>query len=686
MSRTLLDDLLSPDGTRRPRRARAAAHRGRNATVLGIGLVLVALNLRIGVASVGPVLTSIRDDLGLSAPAASLLTTIPVIAFGAFAFLAPVLTRRLGMYRLLGLAMAALAAGIVLRLQPSLVSLFAGTVIVGAAIAIANVVMPALIKRDFPHRIGPWMGLYSTMIFLSAAIADGLTVPLLPVVGGHWRRALALWAIPAVVAFLVWIPQLFRAPGQPGQAPAAAGVPAAAAEPSFRALLTDPVALALTAYMAIQCTGYYVTLTWLPTLLQDHGMAPHTAGWMLSYSAFPGIAAALVSPVLARRIRPTWVPIAVSVILYGAAYAGLAVAPLRATYLWMTLLGLGQGASISLALSYIAWRSPDVRHTAHVSTMTQGFGYLLASLGPIGIGAIHAASGSWTVPLIVLTALLVLQLIAGALASRERHVLTGRAGRVLALSETTGSQPTESDQLRSNEPRPDDLWFDELRFDEPKSSEPRFEELRFDEPRSGEPRFEELRFAEPKSNEPIPDDPISDAAVSGDPISDESIAHEPIFHELIADRPISDDLASDGPWPNDLGSADLRSEEPESDEPRPDELMSKAPESGAPRPDEAESDASESGEPRPDDLVSDDPESVEPRSDDLAPDDAEPDEPISDHPASGDPGTDGPASDEAVEGPWENVVNQWLSQPNPALPRPYAPQNQATTGSEQHVG
>jgi MFS transporter, CP family, cyanate transporter len=678
MSRTLLDDdLLLPDGTRRPRRAQAAAHRGQNATVLGIGLVLIALNLRIGVASVGPVLTSIRDDLGLSAPVASLLTTIPVIAFGAFAFLAPVLTRRLGMYRLLGLAMAALAAGIVLRLQPSLVSLFAGTVIVGAAIAIANVVMPALIKRDFPHRIGPWMGLYSTMIFLSAAIADGLTVPLLPAVGGHWRRALALWAIPAVAAFLVWIPQLFRTPGQAGQAPAAAGVPAAAGEPSFRALLTDPVALALTAYMAIQCTGYYVTLTWLPTLLQDHGMAPHTAGWMLSYSAFPGIAAALVSPVLARRIRPTWVPIAVSVILYGAAYAGLAVAPLRATYLWMTLLGLGQGASISLALSYIAWRSPDVRHTAHVSTMTQGFGYLLASLGPIGIGAIHAASGSWTVPLIVLAGLLVLQLIAGALASRERHVLASYA---VALPETTRSQLAESDQPKSSGPRSDDPLFAELRFDEPKSDEPRFEELRFDEPRSDEPGFEELRFEEPRSDEPISDDPISDAATSGDPISDEPIFHELIFHELISHELISHELISHELMSDETTSDDLTSDDLTSDAPRPDDLRSEDLRSGNLGSGDLASDV-----PRSDNLASNDPgsnepESDEPRSDNLVPEDAEPDEPRSDDLVSDEPGTDEPGSDEAIEAPWDNVVNEWLSQPNPALPRPYAPQNQATTG------
>jgi len=430
-----ISEELEPSAdARRPRGGQLTARGRLTAAVLTAGLLLIALNLRIGVASVGPLLTSIRDDLGLSATVASLLTTIPVVAFGACAFLAPWLTRRLGTHQLLGLAMAALAVGIAMRRQPSLASLFAGTVIVGAAIAIANVVMPAVIKHDFPERVGPWMSVYSTALFLSAAIADGLTVPLMPLAGGQWRPALALWTVPAVAACLLWLPQFFRAAGQAGPA----GAPAAPG-PSFRAILTDPVAIAVTAFMGLQCTGYYVTLTWLPTLLQDHGMDPHSAGWMLSYSAFPGIAAALVSPALARRIRPTWVPIVVSVLCYGAAYAGLAVAPVRAAYLWMTLLGLGQGASISLSLSYIAWRSPDARHTAQVSTMAQGFGYLLASLGPITIGAIHSASGSWTVPLAVLAALLVPQLMAGVLASRERQVL--------APHEDTAAQPARVDEL-----------------------------------------------------------------------------------------------------------------------------------------------------------------------------------------------------------------------------------------------
>src|SRR6201996_2225781 len=173
-------ELEPPVDTPRPQDAQGTADGRLAAGFVTAGLLLISLNLRTGVAAVGPVLTNIRDGLRLTPTAASLLTTIPVVAFGAFAFLAPWLTRRLGMYRLLGLAMAALTAGIALRLQPSLTSLFAGTVIVGAAIAIANVVMPAAIKHDFPCRVGLMMGLYSTSLFLSASLADGLTVPLLP--------------------------------------------------------------------------------------------------------------------------------------------------------------------------------------------------------------------------------------------------------------------------------------------------------------------------------------------------------------------------------------------------------------------------------------------------------------------------------------------------------------------------
>jgi CP family cyanate transporter-like MFS transporter len=151
-------------------------------------------------------------------------------------------------------------------------------------------------------------------------------------------------------------------------------------------------------------------------------MDPGTAGWMLSFSAFPGILASLVTPVVPQRVRPTWLPVAVAVALTGVAYLGFGVMPLAGSYLWMTMLGLGQGASISLSLTYIVWRSPDTHHTGQLSTMSQGFGYLLAGLGPLGIGAAHSLTGSWTVPLSILGLLLLVQLGFGTWASRPVHV------------------------------------------------------------------------------------------------------------------------------------------------------------------------------------------------------------------------------------------------------------------------
>ena len=390
--------------------------------LLAAGLLLIGLNLRIGVASVGPVLSEIRIDTGLSETAAGLLTTIPVVAFGAFAFLTPRLIHRFGMHKLLGLTMLVLAAGIALRLQPSFTGLFAGTIIVGAAIAIGNVLMPAAIKQDFAHKAGLMMGLYSTVLFVGAALASGLTAPLLPALDGNWRGALGLWSIPAAIAFLLWLPQFNRVPRSSRRRSGHQSRPRPTS--LMNALLTDRVALAVTAFMGIQSTSYYAALTWIPTLLQDHGMTAPAAGWLLSYSAFPGIIGALATPPLARKFNATWGPVVISVALPMLAYLGLIAAPLSAPYLWMTLLGLGQGVAISLALSYIVWRSPDAHHTGQLSTMAQGYGYLFAGLGPIGLGALHGLTGEWTVPLVGLGVLLVFQLLAGLVASKHRFVLS----------------------------------------------------------------------------------------------------------------------------------------------------------------------------------------------------------------------------------------------------------------------
>jgi MFS transporter, CP family, cyanate transporter len=403
-------------------RARSAA----GLVLLGVGLLAIALNMRIGVVSVPPELTAIEAGLHVSPSVAGLLTTIPVVAYGVFAFCTPSLIRALGLHRLLGVAVLLIAVGIALRLHPSLVGLFAGTLIVGAAIAITNVLMPAAIKQDFSHRVGLMMALYTTTLSLGAALAAGATVPLQGLTGGGWRLALALWAIPAVLAFLVWVPQMLRSPGRNASG-AAADAPSEAGEPSLRALLTDRVALAVTAAMGIQGLTYYAILTWVPSILRDHGMSAHEAGWLLAFSNFPSILASLVTPSLARRCRPTWIPIAVVVGLCGIAFLALAVAPVALAYPTMIVLGLGQGAGLTLALCTIVWRSPDARHTGHVSTMAQGFGYLFGGLGPLAFGLLHTISGGWNVPLLALGLLLIAQLAVGVAASRDRYVLQSAA-------------------------------------------------------------------------------------------------------------------------------------------------------------------------------------------------------------------------------------------------------------------
>ncbi|SMY03895.1 MFS transporter, CP family, cyanate transporter [Brevibacterium antiquum CNRZ 918] len=427
-----------------PRRWRPVRAPGRlTVFILGAGLILIGLNLRIGVASVGPLLGNILGDLHLSATTASLLTTIPVFAFGAFAFLTPSLTRRFGMHRVLGAVMIILAAGIALRLHPSLLALFAGTVLVGAAIAVGNVLLPTAIKSDFSHRAGLMMGLYSTALFLGAALASGLTVPMLPLFDGSWRWAMGIWAVPAALAAVLWIPQMTRRGTAARPSGSATGNEA---QPPFRAILTDPIAWAVTGFMGLQSMSYYAALTWVPAIFHDSGMPADTAGWMLSFSAFPAILTCLVTPAIAKRLRPRWAPVVFAVVLTGAAFVGLLLAPQAGGYLWMTLLGMGQGAAISLSLSYIVWRSPDTHHTGHVSTMAQGIGYLFAGMGPVGLGWLHASTGSWTAPLIALLVMLVLQLIAGALASRDRYVGSRSPARTVIVP----AVPTE-DQARQGQ-------------------------------------------------------------------------------------------------------------------------------------------------------------------------------------------------------------------------------------------
>jgi CP family cyanate transporter-like MFS transporter len=373
------------------------------------------LNLRMAVAALSPVLDTIQSDLGLSSTVAGVLSTVPVICFGLFALTTPRLIGRFGMERLLVLAMVVITAGIALRVLPPIAALFAGTAVLGAGIAVANVLVPSIIKQDFAGKAGLMTGLYSVMLFVGPAISAGLTVPIMHATGLGWRPAIALWGGVGVIAVVLLAPHAARHPRP-------AGTGAARLRP--KGLWKDPVAWMVTSFMGLQSLGYYSGVAWIPTVLQDHGMSAGQAGWMLSYSSFPGLATALLTPLLIRgRPRRAAALVICAVVSCAIGYLGLASDPVPLAYLWLTLLGIGQGMSISLALGFIVARAPDVHHTAHLSAMAQSAGYLIASTGPVVVGVLHDVTGGWTVPMLTLTVILVPLLIAGLGASRDRHIL-----------------------------------------------------------------------------------------------------------------------------------------------------------------------------------------------------------------------------------------------------------------------
>jgi CP family cyanate transporter-like MFS transporter len=388
--------------------------RPRTSVLLAIGMVLLATNLRPAAAAVGPVIDRIKSDTGLSATGAGALTTLPVLCFGALAPLAPALTRRLGERTTAALALVVLLIGTLVRLVPGLGFLFLGTALAGAAIAVGNVLLPVLVRGNFPHRVGLLTGMYTTALVGFAALAAGVTVPVADAFGGGWRPGLAIWAVPVVVALVVWAPQLARR--RPARA--APGTPVTI----VRALLRDPVAWAVTLFFAFQSAGFYATLAWLPSVFHSHGMSTPYAGFLLSLSLLVGLIPALTVPSLAARASHQRLFVLVFVALIAAGWLGVILAPTTVPYVWVVLLGLGQNAMFPLALTLIVLRGGTVTSTSGLSTMVQTVGYLLAALAPLAIGAVHDISGSWTPALIVLLALLVPQTIMGLEAARNRTV------------------------------------------------------------------------------------------------------------------------------------------------------------------------------------------------------------------------------------------------------------------------
>lgn len=378
-----------------------------------LAIVLLSLNLRTIVSSLPPLLAEVRGELGLSAVAAGLLTTLPVLCFGALAPLAPRLARRVPIERLLvacGLLTAAAAA---LRGAGGAAPLFAGSVLAGVAIALAQAVLPVLIRTRYAAQAGPLTGAFSMALTLGAAVAAGAAVPLERLLGDSWEASLAAWAVPAALATVLWLPAALG----PGTVVRGAPPPA---------LLRQPLAWSVSLFFGMQSLTFYAGLAWLPSVLADAGYEAGEAGSLLALGNLLQIAPAFVLPILAAR-RPDQAGLMVAVVLLSvAAPVGLLAAP-GAAPLWMVLLGLGQGGALGLALILPVLRGGDAATVASLTAMALCVGYLVAANGPWLLGAVHDASGGWSVALVLLTALTALELVPGLAASRRRTLTPARS-------------------------------------------------------------------------------------------------------------------------------------------------------------------------------------------------------------------------------------------------------------------
>jgi CP family cyanate transporter-like MFS transporter len=391
------------------------------AALLVVGVAALGFNLRGAITSLPPVYPELQGRLHLSSAVISVLAATPVICFGIVSGFAAPLARRIGEERALLSALIALAAGLVLRAAAPGALLFPGTVLAAAAIAVMNVLLSSLIKRRWPERAGFLIGLYITALSAGAIVGSLLSVPVYQASGQSIPLALGWLAVPAAIAGALWLPQVRGS----GTAVPAANAMASRRGGDRRPLWRYALAWQVTLFMGVQSLLYFGSVSWLPTIFRDRGVSAGAAGALLGVMGIGNLALALVAPVLAQRMRAQYalvIPIAIGI---AAGTAGAVWAPVDTAVVWMLILGAAQNAALGVAIYFAMARAPDPATAVSLSAMAQGVGYLLASAGPLEVGLLHSATGSWNVPVIVLLGLTAVLLVVGLLAARPR-TLPGR--------------------------------------------------------------------------------------------------------------------------------------------------------------------------------------------------------------------------------------------------------------------
>ncbi|MET9800090.1 MFS transporter [Streptomyces sp. NPDC006368] len=397
--------------------------------LLILGLVLAALNLRPAITSLGALLEEVRVGLHMSGSVAGVLTSVPPLCFAVFGITAPRLARRFGPATVVFAGMAAITAGLVIRpFTGGTAAFLAASALALMGIAVSNVLMPVIVKRYFPDRVGSMTGLYSMALALGTSLAAAATVPVTDALGGSWRAGLGVWAALAAVAALAWLP-LVRDRGRrdatsPTGATASEGGASGASggrESAAPRITRSRTAWALGCFFGLQATGAYITMGWMPQIFRDAGVSAGTAGVLLAVTMVMGVPLAFVIPRLAGRMKNQG-PIVVALALCGlTGYAGLFFAPASGAWLWAVLLGVSNCA-FPLALTMIGMRSRTGGGVVRLSAFAQSVGYLISIPGPTLVGALYQHSGGWGTPLALMAGLMVPQMIVGIVAGRDRTI------------------------------------------------------------------------------------------------------------------------------------------------------------------------------------------------------------------------------------------------------------------------
>jgi MFS transporter, CP family, cyanate transporter len=385
----------------------------RGLALIGVAIVLTGLNLRTAVTSVGPVLEEIEGGLGISSGLAGLITTMPVLCFAAIGFAGPPLSARFRDSHVLAGALVAMVAGLVLRSLANGFPVFLiGTAVAMVGGALGNVLLPGLVKRYFPGRTGPLVGAYSTALGLGGAAAATAAQPIADAAGDEgWRWALVVWAIPALITAAVWL----AVPAAPGASRTAHTAV------RMRALVHSRTALALTVFFGVQALQAYVVIGWSAQYLRDSGLSAATAGLLLGLNSVVGLPLSAVIPSLTVRSRLQRPLLVGFVTAYVVGWVGLWQSPTTAPWLWMTLIAVGMG-TFSMVLTLIGLRARTPETTAALSTVAQGWGYVISGAGPLLVGVLRGVTGDYTGMFVLVLAGVGVLAVAGWFATRQVYV------------------------------------------------------------------------------------------------------------------------------------------------------------------------------------------------------------------------------------------------------------------------